>query len=82
MVSGLLAPSGGRATIVGYDINRNHLSAKKIIGIVPQEIALYAELTGRQNLSFWGQMYDMGGKALKHRIEEVLGRSGDAEVQD
>jgi ABC-2 type transport system ATP-binding protein len=79
MLSGLLVPSGGRATIDGHDIGRDSLAAKKIIGVVPQEIALYDELTGRQNLSFWGQMYDMGGKALKQRIEEVLAIAGLSE---
>ena len=39
------------------------------IGIVPQEIALYEDLTARQNLAFWGRMYDMGGKTLKARDE-------------
>ena len=72
MLSGLLAPSGGKATIGGFDIGRDLLKAKKLIGVVPQEIALYEELTGRQNLSFWGQMYDMRGTALKNRIDEVL----------
>jgi len=72
MLSGLLAPSGGTATIGGFNIGRDLLQAKKLIGVVPQEIALYEELTGHQNLSFWGHMYEMGGKALKNRIEEVL----------
>jgi ABC-2 type transport system ATP-binding protein len=76
MLSGLLAPSGGTATIGGQDIGRDLLAVKKIIGIVPQEIALYEELTGRQNLSFWGHMYDMGGKMLRQRIEEVLDIAG------
>jgi ABC-2 type transport system ATP-binding protein len=79
MLTGLLAPSGGTATVGGFDIGRDLLGAKKIIGIVPQEIALYDELTGRQNLSFWGQMYELGGKTLKNRIEEVLDIAGLAE---
>jgi ABC-2 type transport system ATP-binding protein len=79
MLSGLLAPTGGTATIAGHDIGRDSLAARKIIGVVPQEIALYEELTGRQNLSFWGQMYDMGGKALKERMEEVLAIAGLSE---
>jgi ABC-2 type transport system ATP-binding protein len=79
MLSGLLTPSGGTATIGGFDIERDSLAARKIIGIVPQEIALYEELTGRQNLVFWGQMYDMGGKTLKKRIDEVLAIAGLSE---
>jgi ABC-2 type transport system ATP-binding protein len=47
-----------------------------VIGVVPQEIALYDTLTARQNLSFWGQMYGMGGKSLKRRIDEVLEQTG------
>jgi ABC-2 type transport system ATP-binding protein len=72
MLSGLLTPTGGTATIDGLDTGRDLLLAKKIIGVVPQEIALYDELSGRRNLTFWGQMYDMGGKTLKKRIDEVL----------
>ncbi|MBK8987545.1 MAG: ATP-binding cassette domain-containing protein [Chloroflexi bacterium] len=72
MLSCLLTPTAGSASIAGLDIPRDSLAIRQIIGVVPQEIALYEELTARQNLHFWGQMYNMSGKALKHRVDEVL----------
>jgi ABC-2 type transport system ATP-binding protein len=72
MLSCLLEPSGGSANIDGHDIARDPIGVKQVIGVVPQEIALYDTLTSRQNLLFWGRMYDMGGKGLKMRIDEVL----------
>ena len=74
MLSCLLTPTDGSATIDGRSIPQDNLAIRKVIGVVPQEIALYDELTARQNLQFWGQMYDMKGKELKDRIDEVLGQ--------
>lgn len=74
MLSCLLKPTGGEAHIGGHSIRSNPMGVKRMIGIVPQELALYEPLTARQNLYFWGQMYGLGGKALKHRIEDVLER--------
>src|ERR1043165_441561 len=48
------------------------MAVKQIIGVVPQEIALYEDLTAKENLSFWGQMYGLSGKSLDSRIDEVL----------
>ena len=72
MLSGLLAPSEGDATIAGHSITNNPAGVKAAIGYVPQDLALYGELNARQNLNFWGAMYGMGGQALKQRVEEVL----------
>jgi ABC-2 type transport system ATP-binding protein len=72
MLSCLLEPSGGTAVIDNHAIPQESSQVRQVIGIVPQEIALYEDLTARQNLTFWGHMYDMGGKALKARIDEVL----------
>jgi ABC-2 type transport system ATP-binding protein len=72
MLSCLLTPTSGSATIGGHSITRDSLNVRRLIGVVPQEIALYGELTARQNLHFWGQMYDLGGAALRTRVEEVL----------
>ena len=49
---------------------------RKLIGVVPQDLALYDELTARENLSFWGQMYNLSGKTHKTRIDEVLEQIG------
>ena len=72
MISGLLEPSAGDAWIGGHSISKDPIAAKKLMGFIPQEIALYPELSARQNLSFFGKMYGMGGKDLNHRVDEVL----------
>ncbi len=72
MISGLLTPTTGDAVIGGYSITKQPLEAKRLMGFVPQEIALYPELSARQNLLFFGKMYAMGGKALNQRVDELL----------
>ena len=72
MISGLVAPSAGDAFIGGHSITREPLAAKRLMGFIPQEIALYPELSARQNLLFFGRMYGMGGKELNRRVDEVL----------
>jgi ABC-2 type transport system ATP-binding protein len=72
MVSGLIAPTRGDASIGGYSITQNPLDAKRLMGVIPQEIALYPTLSARQNLVFFGKMYGLRGKALSARVDEVL----------
>ena len=72
MISGLISPDEGDAVIGGYSIIKQSLQAKRLMGYIPQEIALYPRLTARRNLEFFGQMYGMGGKDLTMRIDEVL----------
>lgn len=72
MLSCLIEPTGGTAEIAGHSILTDSLGVRRTIGVVPQEIALYDSLTARQNLEFWGRLYDMGGKELARRIDEVL----------
>jgi ABC-2 type transport system ATP-binding protein len=72
MISGLIEPTQGDARIGGHSIIQNPIEAKQLLGVIPQEIALYPELSARQNLAFFGKMYGMGGKDLNRRIDEVL----------
>lgn len=72
ILSCLVPPTEGTATIEGHSITDDPMRVKQVIGIVPQEIALYDKLTARQNLTFWGRMQGLGGKTLKQRVEEVL----------
>ena len=72
MISGLIAPTRGDATIGGFSITKQPLEAKRLLGVVPQEIALYPTLSARQNLEFFGAMYGLGGTALAKRVDEVL----------
>ena len=72
MLSGLLAPTSGDACIMGHSVTREPERAKKSLGVVPQDIALYPDLSARENLVFWGKMYGLRGAALKARVDEVL----------
>jgi ABC-2 type transport system ATP-binding protein len=72
MLSGLLAPTSGDACIMGHSILREPEAAKKSLGVVPQDIALYPDLSARENLVFWGKMYGLRGAELKSRVDEVL----------
>lgn len=72
MLSCLLAPSEGDAWVDGQSVRTDPNAVKRVIGVVPQDIALYPDLSARENLVFWGRMYGMGGAPLKQRIDEVL----------
>lgn len=72
MLSCLLAPTKGDALIDGHSIRNGAAQVKGVIGVVPQEIALYPDISARENLHFWGRMYGMGGGALRKRAEELL----------
>lgn len=72
MLSCLLQPTGGDAEVGGHSIIKEPMEVKRLIGVVPQEIALYEALNAVQNLNFWGRMYGLSGQALKNRILEVL----------
>jgi ABC-2 type transport system ATP-binding protein len=72
MISGLIAPTRGDATIAGYSITKQPIEAKCRMGVIPQEIALYPKLSARQNLEFFGKMYGLGGETLRGRVDELL----------
>ncbi len=72
MLSCLLEPTQGDALVMGHSILREPQAVKAAIGVVPQEIALYPDLSARENLVFWGKMYGLRGRALRQRVDEVL----------
>jgi ABC-2 type transport system ATP-binding protein len=72
MLSCLLRPDAGDALIMRHSIRTADMGVKSVLGVVPQEIALYEDLTARENLTFWGKMYGLRGSALKSRVSEVL----------
>jgi ABC-2 type transport system ATP-binding protein len=76
MLSTLYTPSSGDATIGGHSITKDPMGVRAVIGVVPQDLALYEELTARENLIFWGQMYNLSGKPLHKRVDEVLEQIG------
>ncbi len=81
MVSCLLEPTQGDVSVVGHSIRRDPMGVKAAIGVVPQEIALYEDLSARENLTFWGKMYGLRGSALRQRVNQVLEITGLAERQ-
>jgi len=76
ILCGLLQPTSGEATINGLKLDRHLVQIRRIIGVVPQEIALYPTLTAWENLQFIGNMYGLKGMALRQRIEECLDMLG------
>src|SRR5690349_7416197 len=76
MLSTLYSPTAGDASIDGHSVSREPMAVRHVIGVVPQDLALYEDLTARENLTFWGQMYGLSGQSLKTRVEEVLGQIG------
>jgi ABC-2 type transport system ATP-binding protein len=72
MLSCLLRPTDGDATVMGHSIINNPQGVKASIGVVPQEVALYEDLSARENLVFWGKMYGLRGQKLNQRVDFVL----------
>jgi ABC-2 type transport system ATP-binding protein len=72
MLSCLLHLDEGEARVMGHSIREDPMGVKSVLGVVPQEIALYEDLTAHENLTFWGKMYDLRGSVLKERVDEVL----------
>jgi ABC-2 type transport system ATP-binding protein len=72
ILSTLFSPTAGDAFVCGHSVTKDPMAVKRAIGVVPQEIALYEDLTALENLNFWGQMYGLAGKELSIRIDEVL----------
>ncbi len=72
MICGILARDEGEVHVVGEPLDVDTTSAKRLIGIVPQDLAIYPDLTARENLDFFGRLYGLSGRALRDRIGEVL----------
>jgi ABC-2 type transport system ATP-binding protein len=72
MVCGLLRRDGGAVTVAGASLDRDPAAVKAAIGYVPQDIALYPDLSGAENLRFWGRIQGLGGRELAARVAAVL----------
>jgi len=72
VISTLLEPTKGDAFVMGHSVIKEPMAVKKTIGVIPQEIALYPDLSARENLNFWGKMYGLRNTELKTRLDEVL----------
>ena len=76
VLSTLYTATSGDALICGHSVTKDPMAVRRMIGVVPQDLAVYDELTARENLVFWGQMYNLSGKQLKLRVDEVLEQIG------
>jgi len=76
ILAGLLEPDDGQVLFEGVDIARNPVAVKRQLGVVPQEVALYEELTAVENLRFWGGLYGLAGDELKQAIDAILDKVG------
>ncbi len=72
MLCCLLRPTGGDAAVDGHSVVTDSQRVKEVIGVVPQDIALYPDMSARENLVFWGKMYGLSGVELQKRVDEVL----------
>lgn len=72
MVAGTLPAHQGTITVLGEQVTPQHHDVRRHIGLVPQDLAVYPDLTARENLAFFGRLQRMGRAALDQRIEEVL----------
>ena len=79
MLSTLLPPDSGRMLIGGHDLRTAAVEVKRIIGLVPQDLALYERLSAWENLQFFGRMYGLGHRTLRERCHEALAVVGLAE---
>lgn len=76
MVAGLLRPDQGTIKLNGLPFEPHNLKLKAAMGVVPQSLAIYGEMTALENLKFFGSLYGVKGAALRDRIEEVLNQIG------
>jgi ABC-2 type transport system ATP-binding protein len=76
MMCGVVTPSRGTVRIAGHDLASAPFAARRAIGLVPQDLALYEDLSARQNLRFFGRLYDLAGAELSGRIEWALELAG------
>jgi len=72
MLTGLLNPTSGNAIVGGYDIKKNLSKIKELIGVCPQQAAIYKFLTGRENIELFGNLHTMDKKELKERTKNLL----------
>ncbi|MGZ4048864.1 MAG: ABC transporter ATP-binding protein [Bacteroidia bacterium] len=82
ILCGLVKPSSGEAALSGYSLKNNLQKIKQIIGVVPQEIALYPTLTAYENLRYIGNMYGLKGEKLRKKIQHNLEIVGLSEHTD
>lgn len=75
-ISGLLTPTSGHVKVMGHEVLGDGVAARSAIGVVPQEIALYEDLSAVENLEYWGGAQGMRNPLLRERMQTVLEATG------
>jgi ABC-2 type transport system ATP-binding protein len=78
-ISGLLQPTSGHASVAGHDTVSDGKAARQNLGVVPQDLALYEDLSTVENLRYWGKAYGLRGNSLDARVAEILEHIGLAD---
>jgi len=76
MLCGLLPMTSGQVVLDGHDVSNDSLKVRQILGVVPQDLAIYPDLTAAENLVFFGSLYDLSGELLQQRVKEALEQVG------
>lgn len=76
MIMGLLKPDHGSITVDGMDVVKKNIEIRKMLGFVPQELAIYENMSARENVEFFGSLYGLRGKNLRDRADEALEFTG------
>jgi len=82
IVYGVLRPDTGQASVDGVDLATDRLAAQRRLGVFPHAQGLYARLTAREHILYFGQMHGLSGDALRHRAEELIAALGMEDIAD
>jgi ABC-2 type transport system ATP-binding protein len=82
ILAGLLIPDAGTIRLEGKELHHEDRELRNSLGIAPQDLALYPELSARENLDFFGRLYGLKGRELKDRVSDALARTGLASRAD
>jgi ABC-2 type transport system ATP-binding protein len=82
MISTLIPPTSGDVRFNNESVLKNPTKLRKVLGVVPQEIALYTDLSAKENLYFFGRMYRLSGAILRKKVDEILEQIGLTERQN
>jgi len=82
ILSTVLRPDRGRATIAGHDVAADALAVRRLIGVLPHGAGLYPQLTARENIAYYGELHGLAGAALRQRVARLLERLGLTEIAE